>query len=96
MGKSLLTGCVSVPVPDDARIPLLRLSRSEPCLGEAEVFPGAMVEPSLTCTTVGEVVVYGIRGGGGGPVAEAALGRGEDLRRGPVCFSYHIRCPIGG
>jgi hypothetical protein len=39
MGKSPLTGCVSVPRAGDVVIPLLRLSRSEPCSGEAEVFP---------------------------------------------------------
>jgi hypothetical protein len=89
MGKSLLTGCVSVPVPDDARIPLLRLSRSEPCLGEAEVFPGAMVEPSLTCTTVGEVVVYGIRGGGGaGSRGRARARRRFAPRAGLLLLSY--------
>jgi hypothetical protein len=38
MGKSLLMECVSVPVPDDVVIPLMRLSRSEPCSSEAEVF----------------------------------------------------------
>ena len=40
MGKSLLMECVSVPVPDDVVIPLMRLSRSEPCSSEAEVFRG--------------------------------------------------------
>jgi hypothetical protein len=39
MGKSLLTGCVSIPVLGDIRCPLLQISRSEPSMGEAEVFP---------------------------------------------------------
>jgi hypothetical protein len=41
--------------------------------------PEAMVELSLTCTTVGGVVARGIRGGAG---SRCELGRGEDGTRG--------------
>jgi hypothetical protein len=65
MGKSFLTGCVSIPMSGDVGIPFLRLLRLEPCSGEAEVFPEAMVEPSLTCATVGGVATCRIHCGAG-------------------------------
>jgi hypothetical protein len=39
MGKSLLMGGVSVPVPRDIGCPLLQISRLKPSLGEVEVLP---------------------------------------------------------
>jgi hypothetical protein len=68
--------------------------------------PEAMVEPSLTCATVGGVAAYGIRGGAGSqsgararrrrhPRLSPASGEAEICARGPVCFSCRIRCPMG-
>jgi hypothetical protein len=76
-------------------------------LGRGRSLPEAMVEPSMTCTTVDGVAACGIRGGTGSrsrvrarkrnyPRPSSASGKAEICARGLVCFSRHVRCPIGG
>src|SRR5688500_2677802 len=85
MGNNLFTGCVSVLVPDNIVILLLRLSRSESSSGQAEVFPRCWLShpwrvPQLVewppagfaATTSGEAEKS--------PEAELSVGRGGDLR----------------
>jgi hypothetical protein len=79
MGKSLLTGCVSVPVPDDVVIPLMRLSRSEPCSSEAEVFLRRWLSLPLRVPQLAEWPPTGFVVG---QVAKAELGLGGDVTRG--------------
>ena len=65
MGKSLLTGCISVPVLGDVVIPFAAIIEVRALLGRGGSLPEAMVVPSLTCATVGGVATYGIHDGAG-------------------------------
>jgi hypothetical protein len=87
-------GCVFVLAQADVVIPCCVLSRSEPCSGEAGVFPRCWTSHPLTCATVDEVATHEIRVGVGGrgrawvrqrihPRVEPVVGRGKEITQGP-------------
>jgi hypothetical protein len=65
MGKSLLTGCVSVPMRGDIMIPCCVYRGQSPAPVSQKSSRGVWLSHPLTCAIVGGVAAHGIRGGAG-------------------------------
>jgi hypothetical protein len=93
-------------VQGDVGSPSLRILRSEPCSGEAEVFPRRWLSFTLTFATVGGVVTCEIRGGADSqgraqarqrqhPRASSALGETKIAPEGELSVGRYGDCARG-